>query len=160
MYDWVVGNIKYSYDSRLPALPVIPDLSQLSWRKDYWRTPSETLEDKTGDCEDMAILLASMIRNYTQSRYSCWVIIWHSEESGHAAVAIPVTGGNLAILDPAGNQTIGFGGHQSISTTTYQWLGKWPSESGIRVSAIFSDAECNYFASTSEFIDWAIARES
>jgi len=158
MYDWVVANIKYSYDSSLPRLPLAPNLSLLTWQKDYWRTPSETLEDKTGDCEDMACLLASMVRNYTQSRYACWVITWYSQDSGHAAVAIPVTGGNLAILDPAGNQTIGFGGHQSISVTATMWLGKWPSESGIHVSGVFSDTECDEFANTAEFVAWASVR--
>lgn len=158
MYDWVRTNIKYSYDSRLPRLPVIPNAGLLYWQNDFWRMPSETLEDETGDCEDMAVLLASMIKDYTQSTYTCRVIIWHSQESGHAAVAIPVTGGSLAILDPAGNQTIGFGGHQSISATAIEWLGKWPSESGIHVSAIFSDTECEAFASTDEFVAWASSR--
>lgn len=158
MYDWVVANIKYSLDSRLPLLPPTPDVSKLSWQNDCWRTPSETLEDETGDCEDRACLLASMVRNYTQSRDSCWVITWYSQDSGHAAVAIPVTGGNLAILDPVGHEIMGFGGHQSISATTALWLGKWPSQSGIHVSGVFSDTECTTFASTAEFIEWASAR--
>jgi hypothetical protein len=158
LYEWVRTNIKYSYDSRVPMLPAIPSASLLSWQKDYFRIPSETLEDETGDCEDMAILLASMIMNYTQSRYACWVILWHSQDSGHAAVAMPVAGGNLTILDPAGNQIIGPGGHQSISATTTQWLGKWPSESGIYVSGIFSDTECIEFANTAEFVTWASSR--
>lgn len=155
LYDWVVENIRYSSDSSLPYLPTIPDASHILWIDDYWRTPSETLEDETGDCEDMATLLVSMIRNYTGSRYACWVILWNSQGSGHAAVAIPVAGGNLAILDPAGKTTVGFGGHQSISTTVSEWLGRWPTESGIHVSGVVSDTECMSFASTDEFVKWA-----
>lgn len=31
---------------------------------DYWKTPSETLADEAGDCDDKAILTCSLLRNY------------------------------------------------------------------------------------------------
>jgi transglutaminase-like putative cysteine protease len=43
-FDWVRGHIVYADDPN-----------------DYWQSSSETLSWRTGDCEDYAILLASMI---------------------------------------------------------------------------------------------------
>lgn len=43
--DWIHNNIKYTDDKEV-------------WKKsDYWQSPTETLELRTGDCEDFAILL-------------------------------------------------------------------------------------------------------
>jgi len=160
LYDWVVENIEYSSDSRLPILPALSSSSdmQLSWEKEYWRTPKETLEDETGDCEDMAVLLASMILNYTSSKYSTWVITWTSESSSHAAVAIPVQGGNLTILDPAGDNEIGLHGSLPASDAVADWLGDWPSELGIHVTSVFSNTTYETFTSTSEFLEWVTRR--
>jgi transglutaminase-like putative cysteine protease len=46
---WVKNNIEYAYDTEV-------------WnRVDYWQFPEETLELRTGDCEDKAILLMAII---------------------------------------------------------------------------------------------------
>jgi hypothetical protein len=102
LYDWVVNNIPYSSDSHIPVLPESSSV-ELRWQQDYWGMPSETIEDETGYCEDMAVLLTSMLRGYNKGEYGIWVLLIRSEESGHAAVAFPVQGGSLTILDPAGN---------------------------------------------------------
>ena len=158
MYDWVVDNIKYNSDSRLPYLPSAN--GSLSWHMDYWRTPNETLEDEVGDCEDMATLLASMKLNYTSSAgYPCWCITWVSDDSGHAAVAFPVQGGKLTILDPSGKYYTGTPsslGSEDVSTAVADWLAHCQPEPGIRVSGVFSDTVYETFATTAEFVQWAL----
>jgi hypothetical protein len=160
LYDWVVANIMYSHDTSLPMLPELPsDLPSglMLWKPDYWRYPSETLAWGAGDCEDMALLLASMIKNYTGGEYYCWVIVWTTEGIGHAAVAIPTGGDTLTILDPAGQFTTGLGRVISISDAVDEWLAAAPTESGAFVAGAFSDTEGRFFYSTDEFVQWAAA---
>lgn len=162
MYDWVVGNIEYNSDSRLPYLPYyLSPVSSISWHQDYWRMPSETLADEVGDCEDMATLLASMIINYFSSEgYPCWCIIWHSDESGHAAVAFPVENDKLTILDPAGNYRTGTYyslGSDDISIAVNDWLDHWKPEPGIYVSGVFSETVYETFDTTEEFVEWVLS---
>ena len=158
LYQWVVNNIVYSYDSYMPILPQsISD--DLVWQQDYWRMPEETIEDKTGDCEDMAVLLASMLRNYNEGKYQIWVLVIRSGELGHAAVAFPVQGGRLAILDPAGNYYTGQYGalqSESISTAVNNWLSNWQREMpDAEIVKVFSEDVYEEFSSTAEFVTWA-----
>ena len=69
MYDWVVSNIEYRYDGFYPMLPYDPH-EPLSFWDEMWQLPNETLELRKGDCEDMAILLCSMIRAYASRERS------------------------------------------------------------------------------------------
>ena len=48
-FDFVIANIKYEKDMRIYN------------RRDVWQFPFETLRMGTGDCEDMAFLLASIL---------------------------------------------------------------------------------------------------
>ena len=161
MYRWVVKNITYSYDSYTPILPSTLS-GELTWHKGCWQTPRETLEARTGDCEDMAVLLASMLRSYNEGRYRIWVLRIHSsvpEEKGHLAVAFPVKGGNLTILDPAGNY---YTGHQygvvlseTTSTAVKNWLSHWKREMpGAEIVTVFSEDVYEQFSSTDEFLAW------
>ncbi len=68
MYQWTMRNIKYSLDSPTPILPDSVN-GTLEWGKDFWRTPAETIEHGTGDCEDISVMLASMLLNYNQRRF-------------------------------------------------------------------------------------------
>ncbi len=158
LYQWVVNNISYSYDSYMPILPESIS-GGLIWQQDYWRMPEETIEDETGDCEDMAVLLASMLRSYNEGKYRIWVLVIRSEESGHAAVAFPVQGGKLAILDPAGNYYTGQYGSlqaESISVAVNKWLSHWQREMpGAEIVEVFSEDVYEEFSSTAEFVTWA-----
>ncbi len=158
LYRWVVSNISYSSDSYIPVLPeTISD--GLVWQQDYWRMPEETLGDETGDCEDMAVLLASMLRSYNEGEYQIWVLAIRSEESGHVAVAFPVQGGRLTILDPAGNYYTGQYGalqSESISIAVNNWLSHWQREMpGAEIVEVFSEDVHEEFSSTAEFVIWA-----
>ncbi len=161
MYDWVVDNIDYSSDTNLPILPTAPDGS-LRWMSEYWKMPSETLVDGTGDCEDMTGLLASLMLSYNNQKYAVWaVIIRDNDGNGHVAVAYPVTGDELTILDPAGNYYTGYlsGSLHSddISVAVSDWLYNWSAEMpGAEVTAAFSNDFYEEFSGTREFITWAI----
>jgi hypothetical protein len=159
LYHWVVNNITYSYDSYMPVLPGTIS-GVLSWRGECWRTPEETLEDETGDCEDMALLLASMMLNYNEGRYFVWLVAISAPSGAHLAVALPVVDNQLAILDPAGNYYTGQYGslHQeSISLATNNWLSYWSSElPGAEIVQVFSKDIDEHFDDTNEFITWAL----
>ena len=162
LYRWVVNNISYSSDSYIPFLPETIS-GEFVWSKECWRTPEETLEDETGDCEDMAVLLASMLRSYNEGKYDVWVLKILSstpEAPGHAAVAFPVTGGNLTILDPAGNYYTGYPygtlQSESISVAVNQWLSHWRNDMpGAEIVEMFSETDSQQFSGTAEFITWS-----
>ncbi len=68
LYRWIAMNIEYSLDSPTPLLPESIS-GTMEWSKDFWRTPVETIRDGAGDCEDISLLLASMLLNYNQGRF-------------------------------------------------------------------------------------------
>jgi len=163
MYDWVVNNVEYRYDGLYPILPDTP-YGNLDFWDEMWQFPNETLSLRKGDCEDMAILLCSMIRCYSNEQYWAEVIIIYSSTSGHAAVQIPVEGGELVILDPAGNYyTHDFWGDISptdVSQEINNWLNYWKPKMGndVYVNRIFSDYIDETFSSTNEYISWMYSR--
>lgn len=62
-----------------------------------WRTPSQTIQDKVGDCEDMAFLFVSLAISYGYDEDSicvCFgkIIDADGEEGGHAWVVIEQEG--------------------------------------------------------------------
>lgn len=162
LYKWVVNNIEYSSDSHTPILP--PTIGgRLIWTKDFWRMPEETIEDEAGDCEDMAVLLVSLMLSYNNQGYAVWAIGISNEDSGHLAVAFPVAGNRLAILDPAGNYYTGSqqGWLQSydINRAVNDWLSRWKQKiPGAKISCIFSNDFYREFADTEEFINWVKER--
>ena len=163
MYDWVVNNIEYRYDGLYPILPEDPSGDLYFWNE-MWQFSNETLSLRKGDCEDMAILLCSMIRCYSGMRYYTEVILILSSISGHAAVQIPVEGYKLVILDPAGRYySHDFWGNvafNDITTEINNWLNYWKPEMGsdVYVDRVFSDYIDKTFTSTSEYISWMYSR--
>jgi len=163
MYDWVVNNIEYRYDGLYPALPNDPS-GNLDFYSEMWQFPNETLKLRRGDCEDIAILLCSMIRCYSGMR--CWAecIIIKSSIAGHVAVQIPVSGYKLVILDPAGKYySRDFWGNiafKDITTEINNWLNYWKPWMGsdVHVTRVFSDYIDKTFTSTNEYISWMYSR--
>jgi len=70
---------------------------------DFWRTPSETLEKQTGvDCDDSAILLCSILRNYLPpDQVYCAFGLWAmgGRTDGHMFVVTKGEGGEDRILE-------------------------------------------------------------
>jgi hypothetical protein len=163
MYTWVVNNIEYRYDGLYPMLPYDPS-GDLQFRKDVWQFPNETLSLRKGDCEDMAILLCSMIRCYSGMKYPVECIIIVNSTLGHMAVQIPVSGYKLVILDPAGkyysHDIWGNIAFNDITTEINNWLNYWKPYMGsdVYVSRVFSDYIDKTFTSTNEYITWMYSR--
>jgi hypothetical protein len=65
LLDWVCKAIQYRSDDG-----------------EWWRFPTETIAGTQGDCDDSAILLCSLLRNFT----NCYVVIGSYRGFGHAWV--------------------------------------------------------------------------
>jgi hypothetical protein len=164
MYDWVVDNIGYRRDGLFPVLP--PETSgNIEYVRDMWQFPNETLSLKEGDCEDMAVLLTSMMLSYGGEKYGKTECILIAGSSGiHVGVQMLFVGDRLTILDPAGcyytkalNGTVDC---KDISTEINNWLDFWKPVAGsdVCVERVFSNSTDTRFSSTSEYVSWMFAR--
>ena len=160
LYDWVVDNIDYRYDGLYPVLPDKP-MGNLSFVNEMWQMPNETLELGRGDCEDMAILLASMIRAYGASAE---LIVIENEIIGHMAVQVPLGKGEIIILDPAGHYYTGSEtgalGPRDLREEINRWLSYWANAGfkNTNVTRVFSDKIDKRFSSTEEYVEWMYSR--
>ena len=70
---------------------------------DYWRTPAESLANPEGiDCDDSAILLCSILRNYIPAeKVFCAVVMWTCDgfTDGHMCVVVQNDSGKERILE-------------------------------------------------------------
>ncbi len=81
--DWVGANIKYDDDSSVHGID------------EYWQLGKETLERGTGDCEDFAILLCSLLRADGWGSDNVYVVIGRNEAGDYHAwvkINIPLVG--------------------------------------------------------------------
>jgi chaperonin cofactor prefoldin len=154
LYDWVTANIMYGSDSPYPYLYSDPSYP-VRWLEHSARYPNETLFDGTGDCEDQALLLLSMLMAH-DDLYTKWCISLKWDGSGHMAVAFPVAGGRLAILDPASEYYSGTGfsfASQPVEEAVERWIGRWHDPT-VFVNSIVNDKSFREFESTEEFLEW------
>ena len=163
IYEWVVNEIEYRSDGLYPILPSDPN-SSLVLLEEMWQFPNQTLMLKKGDCEDMAVLLASMIYCYSNKQYwvECIVI------TDHAAVYIPVEEDKICILDPAGRYYTNTGAPshsitaKDVDEEVHGWLNYWdtnyPKDAPHTVKWIFSTYIYKYFDDTTAFINWLYDR--
>ncbi len=163
MYMWIIGNIKYSQDSPTPLLPEYIN-GALEWRGDFWRMPVETLRDETGDCEDTALLLASMLLNYNQGQFPVWIVGVRTlglNPGAHVAVAIPCDNSHLTFFDMAAHyytQFPDYGGFGSeyVPVAVFHWLKHLEEEiPGAEIYLAFSENFYQEFSGNQEFVDWA-----
>jgi hypothetical protein len=172
MYNWVDNNIRYREDGLYPVLPnELTDIKSKGLRQtdQMAQYPNETLTLKMGDCEDIAILLTSMIRAYfydgnSSYRYTVECIWITGESAGHVAVQIPYEGGKLVILDPIrdyySHDTLGDVALNNVSTELYNWMNIWRPSLGndIHVYRVFSDYMDQFFDTTDEYLTWMYER--
>ena len=166
MYSWVVTHIAYREDGFYPFLPEEPN-QNLMQLKEMWQFPNQTLQIGKGDCEDMAVLLASMIYSYVEKEYWVEVIVI----TNHIAVYIPVKNDRICILDPAGKYytNTGFPRREitakDVREEIYNWLDFWSDRiENPEVKWVFSAYLWENFiktgkSGTENFISWMYSRE-
>lgn len=76
--EWVASNIKYKYDIEVHGA------------NDYWQLPRETIILGTGDCEDFAILLVSLLRANGYGSKDVYVLAGPSTSGGYSHAWIVV----------------------------------------------------------------------
>jgi transglutaminase-like putative cysteine protease len=74
--NWVGNNIEYRHDEDIYAV------------REYWQFGKETVNLKTGDCEDFSILLVSLLRAAGYSADDVYVVIGKNAEGYHAWVKV------------------------------------------------------------------------
>lgn len=157
MYAWVVNNIEYRYDGLYPVLPQHPS-GPVTQSGEMWQFPNQTLDLRKGDCDDMAILLCSMIYCYGNMEQSVECIAI----TQHMAVYIPVASDEICILDPSGRYYTGYPFQitsKNISEEVHHWLDYWRDSIGYpKVDWIFSAYIWKAFWDTEIFINWLYDR--
>jgi hypothetical protein len=146
LWDYVDDNIDYVYDIEFPYISkysyiTIDDVQCLTdftveTRTNYNQLPEFTLEYKQGDCDDQAILLYGMMRYYLRNVYGTvyntyLAFISFTDGEAHLAVFMPVQGGTMCILDPAGNYATERYGSLTSKTPSIElqsYADHWSSE--------------------------------
>ena len=86
--NWVAGNIEYGFDPINWLTAERKNLNPL----EYWQYPRETIKSKSGDCEDFAILLCSLLRVSGYSSKEVYVVLAKCPRGGHGFVALKESG--------------------------------------------------------------------
>ena len=97
VFEYVMNSTYYQYDS-------IAIRSENTIKSNYWKLANETLVDLGGDCEDLAVLVYSIIKPYINNTY---LLEWYNDVTGHVAV-ITYVNGSWYIIDPAGDWLNGY----------------------------------------------------
>jgi hypothetical protein len=89
--NWVGNNIQYKHDEDVYGV------------REYWQFGKETVSLKTGDCEDFAILLCSLLRAAGYSSDDVYVVIGKNAQGYHAWVKINLEAVGWYNLEPQEN---------------------------------------------------------
>lgn len=149
IHQYVRDEIEYAYDAEFPLIksykyfgdensPQICDFDT-SLRQNVLQSLSFTVEYEQGDCDDQAMLEFAMIKYYERyilkNEYSLFLVrITFAQGGSHLAVFQPVSGGNICVLDPAGNyQTGSYSRVESerIRTELYDYQSIWEDKHGV-----------------------------
>jgi len=146
IWDHVDDNIGYVYDIEFPIITTYRYITvdgatcftefDVETYANYIQTPEFTLTNKQGDCDDHAILLYGMMRYYLRhihgTVYNIYLaFISYTDGEAHMAVFIPVQGGTMCILDPAGNyatERYGSLTSKTPSTELQSYADHWAEE--------------------------------
>lgn len=87
---WVADHITYIHDIDVYG------------QRDYWQLPSETLDLRTGDCEDFAILFCTLLRAYGVPADQVYVAVGglSANQYSHAYLVERWTTGEWRVLEP------------------------------------------------------------
>jgi len=150
MYDYVASNVRYAYDVDVPVWYVSSTVT-LGDRayvyevrcvecQNYVQSPELTLRIRQGDCEDQAVLIYAMIKYYMREVYGAEYALYlayveFGSGSGHMAALMPVQGGRVCIIDPAGRYLTSQYGRitsRPALEELQKYSSHWASEGGIK----------------------------
>jgi hypothetical protein len=155
IWEYVDDNVVYAYDTEFPYISSYSYITldgvecftefTVGTRLNYHQTPEFTLTNKQGDCDDQAILLYGMMRYYLRNVYgtvynSYLALISFTDETAHLAIFMPVQGGEICILDPAGNyatERYGSLTSKAPSTELQSFADHWSAEHVIETIKLY-----------------------
>jgi len=116
---WVASHVSYKHDVDVHGL------------SEYWQLPSETLELRTGDCEDFAILLCSLLRAYEVAADQVYVGVGFDENNnGHAYLVERYYEGVWRVTEPQADAWSGW------------FFRDWLTEVSFKTFYCFNDQYC------------------
>lgn len=115
--DWVSDNITYRSDQEVHGVG------------DYWQLSSKTLELGTGDCEDFAILLCTLLRAYGVPADKVYVAIGCGEDGCHGYLVEKWFEGIWRVIEPQYGAWVGF------------FLGDWLTSASYDTIYCFNDQD-------------------
>ncbi len=173
-YYWILREIKYSKDQPHPLISyeykVYPRFSlniTLTYINQFVQSPRETLNRGEGDCEDQAILLASMLIEYhrqvgitNRSVFLIELRFKGERDSGHVAVLVKDRVLNITlVLDPAASYcTITFN-ENNTSMELENWLNYLKKNLMYRTVTLVelhTQDKTYKFYKVKDFIEWMI----
>lgn len=145
---WVHTNIKYVEDSLYPRIFA----GNVSFVNDVWQSSIETLQLRQGDCEDLAVLLAALIKSIYPDCEVYIIVVSSSSGFGHAAT-LAFYRGEYYLFEPT------FGMTFELEEGLYEWFNdvKIPQDAYVNmIVGLNSNNEKVYleFSSTYHFIMW------
>jgi len=153
--DWVFEHIDYNYDIYVGKKGHIGE--------ECWQYPNETLKLGHGDCEDKALLLASMCLSQQKVGwlYCAEVeLTKNGEKMGHVCIFINVEGDKLYIVDPTWRNTdfpYDGGWHSTEARIESSALDEYRKENdfdSIRVKSVFNMNIYKSFSNNEDFYNW------
>ena len=117
IFEWILLNTYYQHDPY-----VLVPTEEGGYKNDnIWKLANETLANEGGDCEDLATLAYSVLKNLG---FKVWLLYAYNGSEGHVSALIKY-GNNWYILDPAGNWLNGYGIWLKMDVTDTEGKGWW-----------------------------------
>ena len=145
LHSWVANHIEYNYDT------AIWDPYWHVEEFDYWQSPSRTLSERRGDCEDQANLLLSLFLAEEDVEWAYCAAIEFEDGGMHVAIFIDVQGDEMYIYDPTWNWHSNGSGPETSKLAEY---GQRAGSAVKRIHAVYNDKTYKTFATLGQFIDW------
>lgn len=154
IFRYIRTKVRYTWDVEIPIVwdydwILSPDgrilMSTLHYfyYRNYVQTPEFTIKYGQGDCDDQAVLAYAMIKYYMLKvygkEYELYVAYIEFDKDAHLAVFLPVSGGQLTIIDPAGSyiSTDSTGRiHSWFAKQELQMYYDWWSSAGYHIQRI------------------------
>ncbi len=131
LFSWIMLHLAYYPD---PVMNVSLPGGAVITTQQYWSLPSEVLELRGGDCEDLALLAYAVIANTLPGAETYLVVLGNGSSKGHVAVLVRTEQGYY-IVDPAGDYLNGWQAALSIGSSLVNPLSLEPDAKNTLISS-------------------------